>query len=99
MNRCGPGTKTFASAKPKNATLSVATQSIQLDGSGSKAGDGGPLVFNWTIAPGSLSAPIFGSNAATPTILFGATDGTFTFQLTVTDSKGNAATDFATVNY
>jgi hypothetical protein len=98
-NRCGAGTKTFASAKPKNATLTGTTQSIQLDGSGSKAGDGGALLYAWAVAPGSLSAPIFGSDTATPTVLFGATHGAFTFQLTVKDSKGNTATDFAIVNY
>jgi hypothetical protein len=98
-NRCGAGTKTFASAKPKNATLSVPTQSIQLDGTGSKSFDGQPLLYSWSIASGSPSAPIFGNNTATPTVLFGATHGTFTFQLTVTDSKGKTATDFAIVNY
>lgn len=98
-NRCGAGTKTFASAKPKNATLTGLTQSIQLDGTGSKSGNGGPLLYNWTIPTGGLSAPIFGSNTATPTVLFGATHGTFTFQLTVTDSKSVSATDFATVTY
>ena len=96
-NRCKPGPQTFASAKPKNAT--VTASSLQLDGTGSKSGDGKPLSYSWTIAPGSLSAPIFGSNTATPTVLFGVTHGNYTFQLTVTDSKGTSATDFATVNF
>ena len=93
-NCCKPGPQTFASAKPKNAT--VTASSLQLDGTGSKSGDGKPLSYSWTIAPGSLSAPIFGSNTATPTVLFGVTHGNYTFQLTVTDSKGTSATDFAT---
>ena len=96
-NRCGHGTATFASAQPKNATATSPT--IQLDGTGSKSGDGKPLSYAWTIAPGSPSVPIFGSNTATPTVLFGATHATFTFQLTVTDSSGHTATDFTTVTY
>ncbi len=96
-NRCGHGTATFASAKPKNAK--VTSQSLQLDGTGSMSGDGKPLTFAWTIAQGSPSVPIFSSNTATPTVLFGVVYGTYTFQLTVTDSTGHTATDFATVNY
>jgi hypothetical protein len=96
-NRCGTGTKTFASAKPKNAT--VTNPSLQLDGTGSKSGDGKPLLYSWSIATGSPSVPIFGSNTATPTVLFGAVHGTFTFQLTVTDSSSKTATDFAIVTY
>jgi|SRR5579871_4989910 len=96
-NRCAPGPKTSAVAGPKN--VSAITRQIQLDGTQSTSGDANSLTYQWTIPPGSPSAAILGANTATPTVQFGLVRGTYMFQLTVTDSKGNSATDFATINY
>jgi PKD domain len=96
-NRCGSSVTTTASAAPKNAT--VIARQIQLDGTKSISGNGGPLTYLWTIPRGSPSAAILAGATATPTAQFGLARGTYTFQLTVTDSTGTSATDFATVNF
>jgi phospholipase C len=87
---------TAAVANPKNALVSQ--KNFQLDGSASTSFDGKPLTYQWTIAPGSLSAAILAGNTATPTVQF-STGGTYTFVLTVTDSAGKTATDTATITY
>jgi phospholipase C len=92
-----PATKTAAVANPKNAT--VTARSFQMDGTASTSFDGKPLTYLWTIAPGSLQAGISGSTTATPTVQFSQQRGTYTFQLTVTDSAGGTSTDTATINF
>jgi len=96
-NRCKPtGSPTAAVAGPKNLTATVRV--VQLDGTRSTSADGNPLSFLWTIPQGSPSAAIAGSTTATPTVQL-TMRGTYTFQLTVTDSTGKSSMDFATVNY
>jgi len=87
---------TAAVANPKNALVSQ--KYFQLDGSASTSFDGKPLTYQWTLAPGSLSAAIVGGDTATPTVQF-STGGTYTFVLMVTDSTGKTATDIATITY
>jgi hypothetical protein len=98
-NRCGNAfhTTTKAVAGPKNAT--VLSREYQLDGSGSTSADGGKLTYQWSLAQGSQSAAILHGDSATPTIQFGRARGTYTFQLTVTDSKGATSTDTVSVNF
>ena len=96
-NRCGSGAKTTANAQPKG--LTVTSRTYQLDGTKSASADANGLSYLWTMAQGSPSAAILAGTTATPTVQFGLGRGTYTFQLTVTDSKGNSATDFATVNF
>lgn len=96
-NRCTPVVTTTAVAGPKNAT--VIARQIQLDGTKSVSSDGNPLSYNWTTAQGSPSAAILGGTTATPTVQFGPARGSYTFQLTVTDSKGKSATDSVSVNF
>jgi hypothetical protein len=96
-SRCGSTVKTAAVALPKNAN--VITRQIQLDGTQSKSFDGKPLSFQWTIPQGSPQAGMSGSTTATPTVQFGSGRGTYSFQLTVTDSAGTTATDFVMVNF
>ena len=92
-----PSTPTTAVAGPK--TLSTTTKSIQLDGTQSVSSDGKPLSYSWSIPSGAPSASISGGNTATPTVQFGQGRSTYSFQLTVTDSSGNSATDVATISY
>ncbi|HWZ29697.1 MAG TPA: PKD domain-containing protein [Bryobacteraceae bacterium] len=95
-NRCVGAFKTAAVAGPKN--LTATSRTVQLDGTQSTSADGKPLSFLWTIPQGSPSAAISGSTTATPTVQL-TVRGTYTFQLTVTDSTGKSSTDSATVNY
>jgi hypothetical protein len=95
-NRCAAAAKTAAVAGPKN--LTATSRVIQLDGTQSTSVDGKPLTFLWSIPQGSPSAAIAAGNSATPTVQL-TVRGTYTFQLTVTDSTGKSSTDFATVQY
>jgi hypothetical protein len=96
-NRCATVARTSAIAGPKAAT--VVTRQYQLDGSQSTSVDGKPLTYFWTIPQGAPSAGISQGTTATPVVQFGTIRGTYTFQLTVTDSKGTSATDTVTVNF
>jgi hypothetical protein len=96
--RCASATTaTTAVALPKNA--GVINRQVQLDGTQSKSFDGKPLSYAWSIPQGSPQAGISGGFTATPTVQFGVGRGTYMFVLTVTDSAGKTATDFATVNF
>lgn len=92
-----PQMQTVAVAGPRNVT--VTSRQIQLDGSQSTSADGKPLIYLWTVSQGSPSAAIWGGTTATPTVQFAQGRGTYTFQLTVTDSAGKSSTDLVTVNY
>ena len=97
-NRCAAvGAKTTAIAGPKNVTVEV--RELKLDGSLSTSADGKALTYLWTVPQGSPSAAILGATSATPTVQLASGSGTYTFQLTVTDSTGKSATDLATVTY
>jgi hypothetical protein len=54
-----------------------------------------PLTFNWTVR--NNAAVILNANSATPVIEFGFIGGTYQFDLTVTDSKGNSTTQLITI--
>lgn len=95
-DRCAGGIKTSAVAAPK--ATSATSRQIQLDGSKSTSVDGKPLTFSWTIPQGSPQAAISGGSTATPLVTF-TVRGTYTFQLTVTDSGGVTSIDTATVTY
>lgn len=96
-NRCAPGAVTTAVAGPKN--LTVTSRQIQLDGTASTSADGLPLAYAWSIPQGAPSAAILFGSTATPSIQFAQGRGTYTFQLTVTDSAGKSATDTMAVNF
>ena len=89
--------QTKAAAGPKDTTVTL--RSIQLDGTQSTSEDGSPVRYFWSIPQGSPSAAISGGNTATPTVTFSMIRGTYTFQLTITDSSGKTSTDVATVNF
>ena len=92
-----PSVKTTAVAGPKDAT--VLTRQFQLDASKSISADGGALTYLWSIPQGSPSASIQGGFTATPTVQLGPSRGIYTFQVTVTDAKGNTASDTVSVNF
>jgi hypothetical protein len=78
-------------------TINTGTRFLTLDASKSVSPSGNnPLSFVWT----SLNdrALILNAGSATPSVQLGTVSGSYIFQLTVTDSKGNSATAFVTVN-
>jgi hypothetical protein len=95
-DRCAGGAKTAAVASPK--ATSATTRQVQLDGSKSTSVDGKALTYSWSIPQGSPAAAISQGNTATPTVTF-TVRGTYTFQLTVTDSSGVTSTDTASITY
>lgn len=92
----GPATTT-AMAGPKS--LTTAAPQVQLDGTASTSFDGKPLSYSWQPVTGSPSVALVAAQTATPTVQFAGGFGTYSFQLTVTDSAGKTATDTATINY
>ena len=85
--------QTKAIAGPKDQAVT------QRDGTQSTSVDTKDLTYSWTIPQGSPGASISGANTATPTVMLTMLRGTYTFQLTVTDSQGSTSSDLATVRY
>ncbi len=79
-----------------NITLTLPTNSTTLDGSGSSNPGGGTLTYAWTEQSGPATYTI-ASPAAATTGLSGLVQGTYVFQLKVTNSQGNSATATVTV--
>jgi alpha-tubulin suppressor-like RCC1 family protein len=77
-----------------NIILTLPTNSTTLDGSGSSNPGGGTLTYAWTWQSGPTTYTIT-SPAAVTTTLTGLVQGTYVFQLKVTNSQGNS--DVATV--
>jgi hypothetical protein len=97
-NRCTPAAPTMAVASPKNVTTEAFQ--IGLDGSRSKASDGGKLTYSWATAKGSPVATILFGDTDKPVVQFGTRGPIdYNIELTVTDSKGTKATDTVTVKY
>ncbi|MDZ4796882.1 MAG: ferritin-like domain-containing protein [Bryobacteraceae bacterium] len=89
-----PATGTKAMLLPKNA--SVVTTPYALDASQSVAADGKALTY-MTRATGKPAA-VTNANTAAPIVQFNGV-GTYTFELTVTDSTGATATDTTVIQY
>jgi len=97
-NRCTPATPTTAVASPKNLTTEAFQ--IALDGSGSKAFDGGKLIYSWANAKGSPIASIQFADTDKPVVQFGTRGPIdYVIELTVTDSKGATSKDTVSVKY
>ncbi len=64
---------------------------VQLDGSGSTDPAGNPLTYQWTQTAGT-AVTLSSATAVKPTFTAPASNATLTFQLVVTDSKGNTST-------
>jgi phospholipase C len=89
------GNTTKAVANPKS--LITGWIELQLDGTQSTAGVGGPLTYQWSVFPMSKQAVITGAATATPFVILNSGPGTYTFVLTVTDASGAQSSDTATV--
>lgn len=64
-----------------------------LDGTGSSDPDGNPLTYSWRVI-GNPAARVINPESPTPTgFIYGGSDATVTFELTVTDSYGAYSVD------
>jgi hypothetical protein len=81
----GPDFETTAFIAPLNGSLSFDP-------------DGDPITYSWR-SLGPLSTEIYGSTSARPQVRFTGNWGTYTFELTVTDSHGASSTDTVSVGF
>ncbi len=79
------------------ATQTVLARQIQLDGTKSSDPDGDPITYSWKST--GRTAAVFQANTATPQVQFHGGVGDYTFELTVTDSKGLTGKATTTVMY
>ena len=88
------GARPWADAGPDQMVLTK-TKTVTFDGGDSYSPDGGIVKYAWT----KLSGPAVGmSGAETRTLTLSApVQGSYVFRLTVTDKKGNTASDEVTV--
>ena len=73
-------------------TITLPTNSVALNGTGSSDPDGTISLYAWTKISGPTSYSLGNANAAT-TSLNGLVQGTYQFQLMVTDNNGASAVD------
>jgi cytochrome c oxidase assembly protein Cox11 len=93
--RVGANNPPVANAGPDQVTLA---STITLDGSASYDPDGDPITYSWRVVSNG-HADIYGANTANPSVLLSSGYGSYTFELTVTDSKRASSTDTVRVNY
>ena len=93
--RVGANNPPVAEAGPDQITMA---STIALDGSSSYDPDGDPITYSWRVLGGG-HADIYGANTAAPSVLLSSGYGSYTFELTVTDSKRASSTDTVRVNY
>ena len=79
-----------------DATIALPVNSLTLSGSGSDA-DGSIVSYNWVKISGPVEVNIISSSSANTNIT-GLVQGTYQFQLTVTDNDGAISTDIVQVN-
>ena len=79
-----------------NQTITLPTNTVNLDGTQSKAKGETITAYSWTQLSGNGSASIVNGNSATPTVN-GLQAGQYIFQLTITSSLGTTATAQVTV--
>ncbi len=77
-------------------TITLPVDSVTLDGSASLPGSGTLTAFSWTKISGPASYSISQATGVT-TLVNGLVQGSYTFQLTVTNSTGNKASDTVTI--
>ncbi len=75
-----------------DVTITLPTNSVQLNGNGSKDPDGTIASYSWTKISGPSQFTISNANIVNP-LMSNLVAGTYTFRLTVVDNKGASATD------
>ncbi|MCK7555103.1 PKD domain-containing protein [Chitinophaga sedimenti] len=90
----GTPTNTLPTANAgSDATITLPTATVSLDGSASKDADGTIATYSWTKKSGPAVGTITTSNAAKTTVTGLTTAGTYVFTLTVKDNSGGTASD------
>ncbi|MCM5529388.1 PKD domain-containing protein [Parasegetibacter sp. NRK P23] len=79
-----------------DVSITLPQNLVVLDGSASYDPDGRIVAYSWAKLTGPSPFTIYNSNTASPT-LPSLLEGTYVFELTVTDDKGAKATDKVTV--
>jgi ribosomal protein L14 len=79
-----------------NATITLPTNSVTLDGSASSDPDGTIASYSWTKTSGPASGTITTANAKTTSVT-GLTQGVYVFNLQVTDNAGATANASVTI--
>jgi len=92
----------IASAGPKNGPT-VTTTRVQLNANNTVDFTGGALTYQWRFIPVfGQSATLLNGNTANPTAILpegSVAEGTYTFELTVTNSLGQSSTDRVSIYY
>lgn len=98
ITACGTqpvGVMTTAVLNPKN--LTTLNNTVTLDATSSKSGNGQPLTYSVRQVSGN-TVSIINGNTANPTVQI-PNFGAYVFELTVTDSAGNISRDTTTINF
>ena len=80
-----------------DTTITLPTNSIQLNGTKSYDPDGSIVSYNWFMSAGASGVTIVNANTATPTIVGLPSAGTYIFTLTVIDNSGLTGSASVTV--
>lgn len=95
MAREADASATVAVLGPRG--LRTVQRELVLSTRGSQSSTGQPLAYSLRSVQGN--AAIIGGDTSTPRVQFSGGPGPYSFELTVTDTNGNTATDFLTVFY
>ncbi len=91
-----PNQAPVAAVIDNSISITLPTNTARLDGSPSTDADGSIKSYAWTRISGNGGS--IGSPASSSTDLWSLTEGTYVYQLTVTDDKGATGTTKVTVN-
>jgi hypothetical protein len=91
-----PASVTPVANAGSNATITLPTNSVSLDGSASSTPDGTSLTYAWSLLSGPATYTITSPTAA-KTGVTGLVQGTYTFLLTVKNGSGVSATAQVTI--
>jgi alpha-tubulin suppressor-like RCC1 family protein len=96
VNAAPPPVVTPVADAGTDISITLPVSTATLDGSGSNNPGGGTLTYAWTELSGPSTAGITSSSAMT-TVVTGLVQGTYTYQLTVTNGGGVSASATVTV--